>query len=209
MIAVIILLAVLCFVLLLILGGEDSKNADLVGENAALKKHLEAVEENYVSKSYVLAPLSIQEIAQAVRSVGFEPEINNDWVRFIVGNQPVFINCEHLPEIFIFSDFNVPASEWDLSLLKDASHLMSDNMIIAKAIIVNGEMGTVLRIFVSALDRNYPSFQPNLLPYLTMINDGQRKLVEIYHRLEDARMGMVDPNISLTSNTDHNNTPLS
>ena len=74
-----------------------------------------------------------------------------------------------------------------MELLKKAAHLMSDDLIMVKAIFDEKPDGTTLRFFVAAMDRNYPGFRDNLMSYLGIISDGNRRMTEIYNKLEEEK----------------------
>jgi len=72
-----------------------------------------------------------------------------------------------------------------MDLLRDAAHLMSDELIMVKATFL--DEGRTLNFFVAAQDRNYESFRANLTNYMHILEDGQRKMNEEYHRLVDEK----------------------
>lgn len=191
MLGVVICLVVFCFILLIILGRQDDKNARLAAENGLMKGRIETLQERGVvaGEQSVTAeePLTVEGIGAAVRHAGYVPDTSDDWVRFMVAGDRFFIYTSRLPQIFIYLDYNVQTSEWDMALLKKAAHLMSDDLIMVKAIFDEKPEGTTLRFFVAAMDRNYPSFRDNLMSYLGIISDGNRRMREIYNKLEEEK----------------------
>lgn len=191
MLGLVICLAVFCFILLLILGHQDDKNAKLAAENGLMKGRMESLQERgaiTVEQSAAAEePLTIEGIEAAVRHAGYVPDTSDDWVRFMVAGERFFIDTSRLPQIFISRYYNVQTSEWDMELLKKAAHLMSDDLIMVKAIFDEKSDGTTLRFFVAAMDRNYASFRDNLMPYLGIISDGNRRMTEIYNKLEEEK----------------------
>ena len=189
MLGLVICLAVFCFILLLILGRQDEKNAKLAAENGLMKGRMETLQERGAIAGDQSAaaddPLTVEGIEAAVRHAGYVPDTSDDWVRFMVAGERFFIDTSRLPQIFISRYYNVQTSEWDMELLKKAAHLMSDDLIMVKAIFDEKPDGTTLRFFVAAMDRNYPSFRDNLMSYLGIISDGNRRMTEIYNKLEE------------------------
>ena len=188
---VVICLAVFCFILLLILRSQDDKNARLVAENGLMKGRIETLQERgmVAGEQSVTAEdsLTVKGIELAVRHAGYVPDTSDDWACFIVAGERFFIDMSRLPQIFISLCYNIQTSEWDMELLKKAAHLMSDDMIMVKAIFDEKPEGTTLRFFVAAMDRNYPSFRDNLMSYLNIISNGSRRLREIYNNLEEEK----------------------
>ncbi len=191
MLGLVICLAVFCLILLLILGRQDEKNAKLAAENGLMKGRMETLQERGVIAGDQSAaaddPLTVEGIEAAVRHAGYVPDTSDDWVRFMVAGERFFIDTSRLPQIFISRYYNVQTSEWDMELLKKAAHLMSDDLIMVKAIFDEKPDGTTLRFFVAAMDRNYPGFRDNLMSYLGIISDGNRRMTEIYNKLEEEK----------------------
>ena len=130
-------------------------------------------------------PLTLDKIADAVRMEGFFPETEETGVRFKAQGESFYIDAERLPLVFLVKGYNVDPDEWEMDILRDAAHLMSDALIMVKATFTDD--GTTLNFFVAAQDRNYESFRANLTNYMRIIEDGQRKMNEEYHRMVDAK----------------------
>lgn len=130
-------------------------------------------------------PLTVEKIADAVRMEGFFPEIEESGVRFKAQGESFYIDAERLPLVFILKGYNVDPNDWEMDLLRNAAHLMSDALIMVKATISNDEKS--LNFFIAAQDRNYESFRANLASYLRIIEDGQGKMNEEYHRMVDEK----------------------
>lgn len=130
-------------------------------------------------------PLTVEKIADAIRMEGFFPETEEDGVRFKVQGEIFYIDAERLPLIFLLKSYNVDPKDWEMDLLRDAAHLMSDELIMVKATFL--DEGRTLNFFVAAQDRNYESFRANLTNYMHILEDGQRKMNEEYHRLVDEK----------------------
>ena len=187
MLALIICLAVFCFILLLMLGRQDDKIASLSAENGLLKGRMENIREERQSGNYTSVSsegsLTVADIEDAVRHMGCVPDKSDNWVRFMVAGEPYYVETGRLPSVFLIRQFSVDTKEWEMDLLKHAAHLMSDELIMVKATFDEDEQGTGLRFFVAALDANNASFRENLPRYLSIIEDGRRKMNEIYEQL--------------------------
>ena len=130
-------------------------------------------------------PLTPEQIAEAIRKEGYIPEIDTDLVRFKIQGENYFVQTDRLPLLFLIKGYNLDPADWDVDLLREAAHLMSDDLAMVKATV--GDDGTTLSYFVAARDRNYESFRQNLSSYLGILEEGQRKLDEEYHRMEDEK----------------------
>lgn len=130
-------------------------------------------------------PLTVEKIADAIRMEGFFPETEEDGVRFKTQGEIFYIDAGRLPLIFLLKSYNVDPKDWEMDLLRDAAHLMSDELIMVKATFL--DEGRTLNFFVAAQDRNYESFRANLTNYMHILEDGQRKMNEEYHRLVDEK----------------------
>ena len=129
--------------------------------------------------------LTVEKIADAIRMEGFLPEIEESGVRFKEQGESFYVDAERLPVFFVVKSYNVDPSNWEMDLLRDAAHLMSDALIMVKATF--SDDGRTLNFFVAAQDRNYESFRANLTYYMRIIEDGQRKMNEEYNRMVDEK----------------------
>lgn len=142
--------------------------------------------------------LTVADIKEAVHHAGYVPETSDNWVKFMAAGEAFYIDTARLPQIFVHRYYNVQTSEWDMSLLKHAAHLMSDDLIMVKAIFDERIEGTTLRFFVAAMDRNYQSSRDNLMAYLGIIADGNRRMTEIYDKLVEEKNQPAIPSIPFT-----------
>ena len=132
-------------------------------------------------------PLTTEKIAEAVRTEGYVPETEKDCVRFKAQGVSYIIDTERLPLFFIAKGYSVDPKDWEMDLMKDAAHRMSDALVMVKATFLDNDK--TLNFFVAAQDRNYGSFRANLATYLRILEDGQRKMSEEYDRLVDEKRG--------------------
>ena len=201
MIPLTIFLGVVCAILFVLLSAQDNKNTKLAVENSLMKNRMEALKEKASGMATTEGPepLTADGVEEAIRHEGYVPDRGEDWIRFMVAGEPFFAEIDRLPVVFVLRQYCVDTSEWEMDLLKQAAHLMSDELIMAKASFHNDD--TALRLFVAALDANKDSFQENLTKYISIITDACRKMDEIYERLvkerRDAAMA-VNPLISDT-----------
>ena len=194
MLTLTIILGVACVLLLVMLSFQDNKNTKLTVENSLMKGRMEALQERIAEKE----PLSPQEhltadgIEEAIRHAGYVPDRNENWVRFMVSGEPFYVEIGRLPVVEVIKQFAVDTKEWDVDLLKHSAHLMSDELIMVKAIIYENAEETSVRFFVATLDDNNEGFRSNLTAYMALVENGRQKMYEIYEKLlkagEDARL---------------------
>ena len=185
----IIISIVLCVVLCSFLRDRkeeiDKLNGDMKQQretNLELLKRIPVTSEGEAGRS---EPLNIGKIADAVRMEGFFPEVEETGVRFKGQGESFYVDAERLPLFFVVKSYNVDPDNWEMDLLRDAAHLMSDALILVKATF--SDDGRTLNFFVAAQDRNYESFKANLTHYMRIIEDGQRKMNEEYNRMVDEK----------------------
>ena len=102
---------------------------------------------------------------------------------FQVSGEPFYVETGRLPSVFVLRQYGVDTKEWEMDLLKQAAYLMSDELMMVKAIFDEDKDETGLRFLVAALDANNASFQQNLTRYVDLIENGRRKMNEFYEGL--------------------------
>jgi len=207
MLALTVILGVICILLLVMLSFQDRKNTNLTVENGLLKGRMESMQERIAEKDAV-APkerLTANRIEEAIRHAGYVPDRSENWIRFMVSGEPFYVETDRLPSVFVLRQFGVDSKEWEMDLLKQAAHLMSDELIMVKATFDEDKDGIGLRFFVAALDANNASFQENLTKYINIIDDGRRKMNEIYEGLvQEKRDAALTLNPFLPANSSEN-----
>lgn len=202
-----VILGVICILLLVMLSFQDRKNTNLTVENGLLKGRMESMQERIAEKDAV-APkerLTANGIEEAIRHAGYVPDRSENWIRFMVSGEPFYVETDRLPSVFVLRQFGVDSKEWEMDLLKQAAHLMSDELIMVKATFDEDKDGIGLRFFVAALDANNASFQENLTKYINIIDDGRRKMNEIYEGLvQEKRDAALTLNPFIQANSSEN-----
>lgn len=207
MLALTVILGVICILLLVMLSFQDRKNTNLTVENGLLKGRMESMQERIAEKDAV-APkerLTANGIEEAIRHAGYVPDRSENWIRFMVSGEPFYVETDRLPSVFVLRQFGVDSKEWEMDLLKQAAHLMSDELIMVKATFDEDKDGIGLRFFVAALDANNASFQENLTKYINIIDDGRRKMNELYEGLvQEKRDAALTLNPFIQANSSEN-----
>ncbi len=134
--------------------------------------------------------LTVEGIAECVRSVGYEPRMGEGSIGFVKENEAYVIDAERLPRFFISKSYRVNPDKCDLELMQRAAHQMSDDVMMVKADISEGtddEGNCELRFFLAAMDRTLGGFRQNLADYIEIIDEGQRRLGNMYNQLMEEK----------------------
>ena len=185
MLGIIIVLSIVCVLLITKVSVQDNRNAKLTAENGLMKGRMEAMQERLAERESVSPdePLTSEGIADAIRHAGYVPDVMENWIRFMIAGEPFYVETGRLPAVFVIRQYSVDKKEWEMDLLKQAAHLMSDELMMIKAIFDEDKDETGLRFLVASLDANNASFQQNLTRYIGLIDDGRRKMNEFYEGL--------------------------
>jgi hypothetical protein len=128
------------------------------------------------SPSAEVQPLTVDNIADAIRMEGYFPEKEGNLVSFKAQGEGYYVDTDRLPMFFLVKWYNVNPTAWDMDILRAAAHKMSDDLVMVKAGV--SEDDKTINFFIAAQDRNYESFRANLVYYLHILMDGQQKLVQ-------------------------------
>ena len=187
-IAIIISIA-LCVVLCSILRDRTEDNHKLSEvmkrqqeTNLELLKRIPATKEGETGRT---EPLNVERIADALRMEGFFPEVEGNWIKFKVQGEGYFVDANRPPLLFLVKSYNVDPNDWEMDLLREAAHRMSDELVMVKATF--SDDGKSMRFFVAAQDRNYESFRENITPYLRILQDGERLMNDEYHKMVEEK----------------------
>ncbi len=185
MLALSIILGVACVLLLAMLSFQDNKNTKLSVENGLMKGRIETLQERLAERASVSpeGPLTVEGVEEAIRHAGYVPDVQENWIRFMVSGEPFYVETGRLPSVFVLRQYGVDTKDWEMDLLKQAAHQMSDELMMVKAIFDEDKEETGLRFLVAALDANNSSFKQNLTRYVGLIDDGRRKMNEFYEGL--------------------------
>ena len=185
MLIAVIFFAAVSAVMLFLLLREDKKNDKLIEENGWLNAKISSLNEQLETNALPVKnePITAEGIMDAVRFAGYVPEKEETWIRFMISGEPYLIDTERLPQIFVVRDYGVDTKEWEMDLLRHAAHLMSDDLIMVKALFYEEAQRCDLRFFVAAMDRNYASFRENLPRYVNLLQEGRNRMGEIYENL--------------------------
>ena len=173
-----------------------NENTKLTEENTKLSTEVSQLESRLNSMQYRLSSavsdredqeLTPGKISDALQYYGYEHRTAPDCIRFKVENLVYCIDITRMPLFTLSLEFAVNDREYNLERMKRAAHLMSDSLVMAKADVDEtpddkGDKSVVF--YLVAMDRNYASFRSNLSRYLSIINEGRRRLLDFYENIE-------------------------
>ena len=145
MLWLIISLAVFSFVLVLILGHQDEKNASLTAENKLMKERLSAFSDAGLQLGVDLSqlqnynrPLTIESAMEAIRYNGYVPDSAGKWMCFVVQGERFFVDVTGYPVAHFVYPFSLDESH-NMANLRTANELLPDRIIIGRAHIDNDQ----------------------------------------------------------------------
>ena len=188
MLWIIIFLAVFSFVLLIILGHQDERNASLKAENGLLKDRLSTTPEVETEKRLLvsekqdyLRPLSIETAMEAIRYNGYVPESDGKWICFMVQGERLFVDVTGSPIAHFVYPFSLDDST-NLTNLKKASEMLPKRIIIGRAHIDNDQQG--ISFVVDGIEHNYGHFRDSLSDYIHLLYETRARHKAIYEDLQ-------------------------
>lgn len=194
-IAIVVIVAIVVLPYGLLVKGYD-ENTKLTEENTKLSTEVSQLESRLDSMRYRLSSavsdredqeLTPGKISEALQYYGYEQRSAPDRIRFKVEDLVYCIDITRMPLFTLSLEFAVNDREYNLERMKRAAHLMSDSLVMVKADIdetpdENGDKCVVF--YLVAMDRNYASFKGNLGRYLNIIDEGRRRLLDFYEKIE-------------------------
>ena len=187
------IVAFIAIVFILLYMKENEKCEDLKYENDKLKKN--AVQASTVSAASVddqgSRRLDRELIMEAIRYNGFVPEVDTDenWVFFKKLGLTYGIVTERLPMFIIMRHYDLDKNEWNMELLHQAAHKVSDDIIMAK-VLLTGEDEDGISFQLTSFEDDYDHLKDFLCQYLSIIDESYARLFDIYNELENKKSDM-------------------
>lgn len=197
------IVAFIAIVFILLYMKENEKCEDLKYENDKLKKN--AVQASTVSAASVddqgSRRLDRELIMEAIRYNGFVPEVDTDenWIFFKKLGLTYGIVTERLPMFIIMRHYDLDKNEWNMELLRQAAHKVSDEIIMAK-VLLTGEDENGISFQITSFEDNYEHLKDFLCQYLSIIDESYARLFDTYNELENKKSEMTLTNQGQTLN---------
>ncbi len=185
------IVAFIAIVFILLYMKENEKCEDLKYENDKLKKN--AVQASTVSAASVddqgSRRLDRELIMEAIRYNGFVPEAEDNWIFFKKQGDTYGIVTERLPMFIIMRHYDLDKKEWNMELLRQAAHKVSDEIIMAK-VLLTGEDENGISFQITSFEDNYEHLKDFLCQYLSIIDESYARLFDTYNELENKKSDM-------------------
>lgn len=187
------IVAFIAIVFILLYMKENEKYETLKYENDKLKKN--AVQASTVSAASVddqdSRRLDRELIMEAIRYNGFVPEVDTDenWVFFKKLGLTYGIVTERLSMFIIMRHYDLDKNEWNMELLHQAAHKVSDDIIMAK-VLLTGEDEDGISFQLTSFEDDYDHLKDFLCQYLSIIDESYARLFDIYNELENKKSEM-------------------
>lgn len=167
----------------------NNKNIKLEVQNELLESRMESMYEKLAEAHLpsVEEPLKIDDVVRAIRHAGYMPDKIENRIGFMASGEQFYVEIGRLPSLFLIKTYNLAPEDWDIDLLKQAAHLMSDELLMVKATIADDADGATIQFFVGACDANYASFRDNLTRYMGLIAHGSVRVRELHNKLAEQK----------------------
>lgn len=134
------------------------------------------------SYSAVLTP---ELISEAVRANGYVPNTTEHSVDFKIQGETYVVLTGRLPVLTLYKGYALDKADYDMDLLRQACHRLSDEMIMVKAFVSDDEDG--INFQVTTLEHCFGNFCASLGRSIDIINEAVDRNRAIYHEMEEAR----------------------
>lgn len=187
------IVAVIAIIFILLYMKENEKCEGLKYDNEKLKKNAAqaGIVNAAASCDHNSRRLDKELIMEAIRYNGFVPEADTDenWVFFKKLGLTYGIVTERLPMFIIMRHYDLEKNEWNMELLRQAAHKVSDEIIMAK-VLLTGEDENGISFQITSFEDNYEHLKDFLCQYLSIIDESYDRLFDIYNELENKKSEM-------------------
>lgn len=187
------IVAVIAIIFILLYMKENEKCEGLKYDNEKLKKNAAqaGIVNAAASCDHNSRRLDKELIMEAIRYNGFVPEADTDenWVFFKKLGLTYGVVTERLPMFIIMRHYDLDKKEWNMELLRQAAHKVSDEIIMAK-VLLTGEDEDGISFQITSFEDNYEHLKDFLCQYLSIIDESYARLFDIYNELENKKSEM-------------------
>lgn len=188
MLWLIIGLTLFCFVLVLLLGHQDKKNAFLTAENKLMKERLSTFNDASLQSGDDRSQLqnynrtlTIENAMEAIRYNGYVPDSDGRWICFMVQGERFFVDVNDYPVAHFVYPFSLNENH-NMTNLKAATELLPESIIIGRAHIDNDRNG--ISFIADGIERNYGHFRDSLNDYIHLLYETKARHWAIYNDLQ-------------------------
>ena len=138
-----------------------------------------------------LRPLDKDTAMEAIRYNGYVPDFDGKYITFMVQGEQYIVYTERLPFVAIRKQYNVDSEKWNMDLLREAAHQVSDELLLGKALIC-GEDEDGLAFQVGAIETTYGHFKDCLPRYVSILEDTQARMGQLYNQMVNEQKQKVE-----------------
>lgn len=195
------IVAVIAIIFILLYMKENEKCEGLKYDNEKLKKNAAQAGIVNVAAScdHNSRGLDREQIMEAIRYNGFVPEAEDNWIFFKKQGDTYGVVTERLPMFIIMRHYDLDKKEWNMDLLRQAAHKVSDEIIMAK-VLLTGEDENGISFQITSFEDNYEHLKDFLCQYLSIIDESYARLFDIYNELENKKSEMSLTNLGQSLN---------
>ena len=152
-------------------------------DNKWLKEQREQAPEPVAVDDVDNHPLDKESAMEAIRYNGYVPETDGHWITFMAQGEHYAIDADRFPVMVMMKHYNLDHKEWDMDLMHKAAHQVSDDIIMGK-VLFTGEEEDGIMFQITAIENKYGHFKDCLTRYISIIEDSQARMDQIYKDLK-------------------------
>ncbi len=134
---------------------------------------------------------------EAIRSNGFKPELDGHWISFSVKGELYYVDTEYFPILIMMERYDIDSKEWNLRLVRQAAHQVSDDMVMVKVFLL-GESDYKIAFQIAAIENKYEHFNDCLTYYIDILYESRIRFITSYCELEQREFltdrTLIEPN---------------
>lgn len=186
------IVAIIAIIFILLYMKENERCENLKYDNEKLKKNAAqaGIVNAAASCDHDSRRLDKEMIMEAIRYNGFVPEAEDNWIFFKKQGDTYRIVTERLPTSIIMRHYDLDKKEWNMELLRQAAHKVSDEIIMAK-VLLTGEDEDGISFQITSFEDNYDHLKDFLYQYLSIIDESYARLFDTYNELENQKSEMT------------------
>ena len=180
---VIAIISIVAAVLLALYVSKSQDYKALERDNKWLKEQREQTPEPVAVDDVDNHPLDKESAMEAIRYNGYVPEADGHWITFMAQGEHYVIDTDRFPVMTLMKHFNLDPKEWEMDLMHKAAHQVSDDIIMGKVLFTGDEEDGII-FQITAIENKYGHFKDCLTQYISIIEDSQARMDQIYKDLK-------------------------
>ena len=180
---VIAIISIVTAVLLALYVSKSQDYKALERDNKWLKEQREQTPEPVAVDDVDNHPLDKETAMEAIRYNGYVPEADGHWITFMAQGEHYVIDTDRFPVMTLMKHFNLDPKEWEMDLMHKAAHQVSDDIIMGKVLFTGDEEDGII-FQITAIENKYGHFKDCLTQYISIIEDSQARMDQIYKDLK-------------------------